>query len=287
MGNLDWLAKFDVLPSNTYKMLTPKGQNLLLCQQKAFAFRLSWVDFKEHQDVDRLSKPPLVDEESWEQVQEAMSGYASVYIRMEESGLDALFCTEEELNDAFYKIAKRRLCSPDDTWKDIRSALFGIGREHSWEDGQKLDVFGSPLVDTRNPASGIPDISITFKADEATSRPKKKAKSWEWIPENIEPGNFVAVLAGQPDKYAMSLPNLNVKVWIVEAKVYNKKNSNLVGTFHYNKDLDVSKPLTDMVNDKVKIDERSVLAIYTVDIEEDFKLSAVNIREIEKYAKMT
>ena len=73
---------------------------------------------------------------------------------MEESGLDALFCTVEELNEVFDHIARRRLCSPDDTWKAIRSALFGIGREHSWADGQKLDVFGSPLVDTRNPASG-------------------------------------------------------------------------------------------------------------------------------------
>ena len=97
----------------------------------------------------------------------------------------------------------------------------------------------------------------------------------------------MVILAGKPDKYAMSLPNLDIKVWVVEAKLYNKKNSNLVGTFHYNKDLDVSKPLTNTVNDKVKIDEMSVLAIYTVDIEEEFTLSAVNIREIEKYAKMT
>lgn len=286
-------------------MLTTKGQNLLACQQKAFAFRLSWDDFREHQDVDRLSKPPFIDDEVWEQVQETMSGYASIFSYIEDAGLDALACTDAQLKDVFDTIAKRRLCSPEDSWKHIRDALFGIGREHSWEDGERLELFGSPLVDTRNPASGllpldqeIPikisfTITETTKAsekrkigEEATSKPAKKPKEWDWIPENIEPGNFVVVLADKNNKQAMALPNIDTKVWVIEAKVYNKKTQNLVGTFYYNKELDIGHPLTETASCKIAIDERSVLAIYTVDIEEEFKLTAVNVREIEKYARM-
>lgn len=292
------------------KMLTPKGDNLVLCQMKAFAFRLVWKEFIEHQDADRLAKPPFVSDEAWEQVAEALSGYASLFEALENAGLDALLCSQLELEGAFEGIARHRLCSPEESWKEIATALFAVGREHAWEEGQRLELFDEVLVNTRNPASGalpesvlqkkvLPDVPIKVsftehkaehykrkRENEATS-PQKRTKKWDWIPENIEPGNFVVVLAKNPDRYALALPGLDVKVWVVEAKVYNKKSGHLLGSFHFNKEGDLNKALTHTTKDRVKIDERCVLSIYALDVDEDFKLTKENIREIESYARLS
>lgn len=287
-------------------MLTPKGGNLLLCQMKAFAFRLVWKDFIEHQDADRLVKPPFVNDEAWEQVTDALSGYASLFEALENAGLDTLLCSQLELEGAFESIARRRLCSPDDSWKEIAAALYAVGREHSWEEGQRLEIFDEVLVNTRNPASGKmpcnespPDVQERRaqqerrtqqerkrKAEDEADAPKR-VKGWDWIPENIEPSNFVVVLAKKPDRYALSIPGLDSKVWVVEAKVYNKKSGFLLGSFHFNKEGDISKPLTHTKKDRVQIDERCVLSIYALDIDEEFSLTKENIREIERYARLS
>lgn len=284
-------------------MLTTKGENLLICQQKAYAFKLTWDEFREHQNADRLNKPHFVNDDIWESVQDTMSSYCNIFIAIEYKEMDPLFCSNAEIKEIIDIIANRRRCSTEQSLNDIRSALFGIGREHSWEDGQTMQLFEIPLVDTRNPASmpikepeappalDIPiNISFTITEKRKAEEPNKdakKSKHWDWIADNIEPSNFVIVIAKNNNKYALSLPNLASKIYVIEVKLYNKKTGVLSGMFHYNKDLDVTKSFSDTANDKVTIDQRSVLSIYTVEIDEDFKLTKANIREIEKYARLS
>ena len=108
---------------------------------------------------------------------------------------------------------------------------------------------------------------------------------WDWICDNITVGNYVVIICRQPDKYSMSLPNIDdAKVWIAHVTRFKKMSSTIYANFLYNKDNDVTKPLNLFTKDKVSVSNDVIMGIFEDD--EDFALDSKDVEEIEKYVTL-
>jgi hypothetical protein len=111
---------------------------------------------------------------------------------------------------------------------------------------------------------------------------------WDLIPENIEPGDLVAILCPlrKTDKFSMSLPNITGrKVWIAAAISYKTSTRTFKGNFMYNVYRDITKPWKcEKVAESVVINDTDVMEIFSPDPGVEWVtcgLDADNIKTIE------
>lgn len=113
-------------------------------------------------------------------------------------------------------------------------------------------------------------------------QPELTEGEWDFIPQNIDVGNYIILISDKPDKYSLKVPEITKKVWVAMVTEINKKTLTFKGKFYYNDEKDITKPLTKTMLDKGSLaNERMIVGVY--EEEGDLDLTEENIQDITKY----
>lgn len=113
-------------------------------------------------------------------------------------------------------------------------------------------------------------------------QPELTQGEWDFIPQNIDVGNYIVLISDKPDKFSLKVPEITKKVWVAMVTHINKKTLSFKGKFYYNNEQDITKPLTKTVMDKGSlINERMIVGVY--EEHGDLVLTEENIKDITNY----
>lgn len=151
--------------ANKGPVYTPHGENETLIQMKALAFRDTYQEFLQNNDISKLVQPKDVDEVAWSEVLDLYKHkdrmrWLKLFIKTYK--IDLRFCTEDDVRDVLVKyifmrngvetgkeITSKKTIS--DICTNVRMMFRNIGREYNWEHNKKFTLFKTDLICSGNP----------------------------------------------------------------------------------------------------------------------------------------
>ena len=173
---------------------TRSGENERTIINKALAFKETWENVKEGNEVEKPAI--LTDADAWDEVQAFYRNKTKVkWAReIEDAGLDLFFCKEAPLKDFLVRVIfdernVTKKSSLSDIITDVRGVFRAIGREHDFGAGTTYKHIGDELIFSGNPMTPATDELLHKKL-------KEKAKSGGKTVGKEKMGKPVSVVAG-------------------------------------------------------------------------------------------